>query len=136
MRNVVLVALIALLAAGALMLVTHNTARQTLVAGLVLAAPAFPLMLLARAQLGRSFSVGPKATALVTNGLYSKIPHPMYVFLDLLLLGVVIALRQPWLVGVWLAIVAVQSWQARRESRVLEQAFGDAYRNYRARTWW
>jgi len=48
----------------------------------------------------------------------------------------VIALRQPWLVALWLALAAVHAWAARRESRVLERAFGDAYRQYRAKTWW
>jgi protein-S-isoprenylcysteine O-methyltransferase Ste14 len=60
----------------------------------------------------------------------------LYVFLDVALLGVVIALRQPWLVGPWLALVAIHAWAARREARVLERAFGDAYRQYRAKTWW
>jgi protein-S-isoprenylcysteine O-methyltransferase Ste14 len=40
------------------------------------------------------------------------------------------------LLGVWLALVVVHSWAARREARVLGQAFGDAYREYRAKTWW
>jgi protein-S-isoprenylcysteine O-methyltransferase Ste14 len=93
-------------------------------------------MVLARIQLGKAFSLGPKATTLVTHGLYSKIPHPLFVFLDVALLGIVIALRQPWLVAPWLALVAAHAWAARRESRVLEHAFGDAYRQYRTRTWW
>ena len=60
----------------------------------------------------------------------------MYAFLDTALLGIVIALRQRWLVVAWLALVCAQSWQARREGRLLERAFGDAYRRYRAQTWW
>ena len=28
------------------------------------------------------------------------------------------------------------AWAARREVRVLERAFGDAYREYRTKTWW
>jgi protein-S-isoprenylcysteine O-methyltransferase Ste14 len=60
----------------------------------------------------------------------------MYAFLDLALLGMVIAVRQPWLLVPWLGLAAVQAWQAAREAKVLEQAFGDAYTQYRARTWW
>jgi hypothetical protein len=41
----------------------------------------------------------------------------MYVFLDIVLAGTVIALRTPWLVAFRLAIVAEQRWQARREPR-------------------
>ena len=47
-----------------------------------------------------------------------------------------VEVRQPWLVLPWLALVAIHAWAARREARVLERAFGDAYREYRANTWW
>jgi protein-S-isoprenylcysteine O-methyltransferase Ste14 len=60
----------------------------------------------------------------------------MYVFLDLALLGVVVALRQTWLLAIWVGLLIVQAWQAHREAKVLEQAFGDSYRDYRSRTWW
>jgi protein-S-isoprenylcysteine O-methyltransferase Ste14 len=63
-------------------------------------------------------------------------PHPMYVFLDLALLGVAVASRQAWLLVIWGGLVLAQAWQAQREAKVLEQAFGDAYRDYRRRTWW
>jgi protein-S-isoprenylcysteine O-methyltransferase Ste14 len=43
---------------------------------------------------------------------------------------------RPALLIVWAAIVVVQAWQARRETKVLQQAFGEAYREYRRRTWW
>ena len=136
MRRAMLVVVIALLAAAARLIITHHSATQARAAGLVLVATGVPLMVISRAQLGKSFAVGPKATALVTRGLYAKLPHPLYVFFDLVLLGIVIAVQVPWLVAVWLAIIAAQSWQARRESKVLEQAFGEDYRKYRAQTWW
>jgi len=136
MRKAVLVGVIALLAAGAFVVVNHGGRILALSVGGAFILASVPLMALARIQLGKAFSVAPKATTLVTHGLYSKIPHPLFVFLDLALLGFVIAWRQTWLVGPWLALVAVHAWAARREARVLESAFGDAYRQYRARTWW
>ena len=136
MRKAVLVGVVALLAAGALVVITRFPREAALSIGGAFVLAGIPLMALARVQLGESFSIGPKATALVTHGLYSKIPHPLFVFLDAALLGVVIALRQPWLVAPWLALVAAHAWAARRESRVLERAFGDAYREYRSKTWW
>jgi len=136
MRKAVLVGVIALLAAGAFVVVAHGGRIFALSVGGAFILASVPLMALARVQLGKAFSVAPKATTLVTHGLYSKIPHPLFVFLDLALLGVVTALRQTWLVGPWLALVALHAWAARREARVLESAFGDAYRQYRARTWW
>lgn len=60
----------------------------------------------------------------------------MYVFLDLAVLGIVVVLRRGWLLVIWAGIIAVQARQANREEKVLEQQFGDAYRDYRRRTWW
>jgi protein-S-isoprenylcysteine O-methyltransferase Ste14 len=94
------------------------------------------VLVLSRVQLGSSFSIGPQAKTLVTHGLCSKIPHPMFTILDIALLGVVIAHRLPWLLGAWLALVAIHALASKREARVLENAFGDAYREYRTRTWW
>lgn len=136
MRRAVLVLVIGLLATGAFLIIREGTERQTLVVGATLGAIGLPLLILSRLQLGRAFSVAPKATSLVTNGVYARIPHPMYAFLDLTLLGVVIALRQQWLIAVWLGLVLVHAWAARREAVVLERAFGEAYRTYRAHAWW
>ena len=136
MRKAALVCVVALAAAGALLVIrgVERAVALSIGGGLVLAG--VPLLVLARVQLGKAFSLGPKATFLVTHGVYAKIPHPLFVFLDVALLGVVIALRQAWLVAPWLALAAAHAWAARREARVLERAFGDAYRQYRARTWW
>jgi protein-S-isoprenylcysteine O-methyltransferase Ste14 len=68
--------------------------------------------------------------------LYSRIPHPMYVFLDIFLLGTIIMVRQTWLLLIWGALIVLQAWQAKREETILEKAFGDEYREYRERTWW
>lgn len=136
MRKVALAALIGLLAGCAVLVIRTATGRQALAVGAALGGIGLPLLVVGRLQLGRAFSMAPKATALVTRGLYSRIPHPMYAFLDVALLGVVIAIGREWLVAAWLGLVAAHVWAARREARVLEAAFGQAYRDYRARTWW
>jgi protein-S-isoprenylcysteine O-methyltransferase Ste14 len=136
MRTAGLVAVIVLLALGSLVVIWLGARQLALVSGAALVVVALPPLALSRKQLGEAFSVGPRAKALVTRGLYSRIPHPMYAFLDLGLLGVVTMLRQPWLLLVWAGLIVVQAWQAGREARVLEQAFGDAYRAYRSRTLW
>lgn len=136
MRSAALVAAIVVLGVGAFWLTEQGTRRQTLLAGGLLLVLGLPLPGLARRQLGNAFAVAPQAKGLVTEGLYARIPHPMYMFLDLALLGAIIMTRQQWLLVAWAGLVAVQAWQARREARVLEQAFGDAYRDYRRRTWW
>jgi protein-S-isoprenylcysteine O-methyltransferase Ste14 len=89
----------------------------------------------ARCQLGKSFSIRPKARELVTHGLYSKIRNPIYVFGAVITLGLILVLQRPVLWVGLAAIVAIQTVRARREARVLEQAFGDSYREYRRKTW-
>jgi len=89
----------------------------------------------ARYQLGKSFSLAPKARELVTRGIYSKIRNPIYVFGGLMLAGFVLVLHRPVLWLVLLALIIMQTLRARREAQVLEAAFGDAYREYRRKTW-
>ncbi len=59
----------------------------------------------------------------------------MYVFSTLMILGAVIAYQRPVLLAIPAALVVIQVTRAHREARVLEAAFGDAYREYRKRTW-
>jgi protein-S-isoprenylcysteine O-methyltransferase Ste14 len=92
-------------------------------------------VILARYTLGRSFSVAPKATELVTSGIYSRIRNPIYVSGIVFLVGLFLMLRLRYL-WVLLPVVAImQTIRARQEAHVLEVKFGDAYREYRKRTW-
>lgn len=136
MRVAVLLAVALLFALGAGGLILLGTKESALLAGGILVLVGLPLLLLARQQLGRAFAFTPQAKGLVTHGLYARIPHPMYFFLDIALLGGVTMLRQVWLLLPWAALVALQVLQARREAAVLERTFGDAYRDYRKQTWW
>ncbi len=89
----------------------------------------------ARYQFGRSFALRAKAHHLVTHGIYSKIRNPIYVSGAVMLAGFVLVLRRPILWLVLLALIVMQTLRARREAQVLEAAFGDAYREYRRKTW-
>jgi protein-S-isoprenylcysteine O-methyltransferase Ste14 len=104
-------------------------------AGLVLVAVSAPFWFLARWQLGRSFSVGPKASQLVTWGLYSKIRHPVYVFGGLAWLGALMTLLGWKAVIIWVIVAVIEIVRARREDRVLAEAFGSEYAEYRSKTW-
>jgi protein-S-isoprenylcysteine O-methyltransferase Ste14 len=92
-------------------------------------------LIAARYQLGRSFSLSPQARELVTRGVYSKIRNPIYVFGTVEIAGLVLVLRHPELWLLLPPILIVQTLRARREAQVLEAAFGDAYREYRRKTW-
>jgi protein-S-isoprenylcysteine O-methyltransferase Ste14 len=109
-----------------------NTMRYI---GTILVVVGLSLHGVARFQLGKSFSVRPEAHELVTRGLYSKIRNPIYVFGAVMLAGLILVLQKPVLCIVLAAMVIVQAIRARREARVLETAFGDAYREYRSKTW-
>ncbi len=94
------------------------------------------LWFVAQFQLGDLFSVQPKARHLVTHGLYSRIRNPIYVFSSILLVGMLLFFGWPELMlPVLTAIVVMQLFRARAEARVLEEKFGDEYREYRRKTW-
>ncbi len=92
-------------------------------------------IVVARYQLGKSFAIKAEAHQLVTHGIYSKIRNPIYLFGTVLISGFVLLIHRPML---WLlvpAVIILQTLRAHREARVLEAAFGDAYREYRRKTW-
>ena len=110
----------------------HAVARLI---GLLLGLIGLAGVILSRCTLGRSFSVAPKATALVTSGIYSRVRNPIYVSGVIFLVGLVLILWRPDLLIVLLVLIPAQIIRARREAAVLEAKFGVAYRDYRKRTW-
>jgi protein-S-isoprenylcysteine O-methyltransferase Ste14 len=105
------------------------------ISGAVLALIAYGLVTTARIQLGDSFTVRPRATELVTHGFYARIRNPMYVFMDLMVLGLILALRGYWFLVILGVLMVLQTRQARRESKVLQEKFGRTYLEYRKQTW-
>ena len=109
-----------------------NTTR---VLGIVLLIPSVLLWFVARIQLGSSFSVRPQAKQLVTRGLYSRVRNPIYLFSSLLILGIILyagKLRYLW---VFAFLVPLQLFRIRKEEKVLQEKFGDAYLEYKRKTW-
>lgn len=103
--------------------------------GLLLTAVSFPLWMVARRQLGTAFSARAEARHLVTRGLYARIRHPIYVFGSLAYFGALLALQTWPILVAWLALTPIEVVRARREDRVLAQAFGSEYATYRSKTW-
>ncbi len=105
------------------------------IGGGILAVIAYFLVLTARMQLGKSFSVRAEAKELVTHGLYARIRNPMYVSVDLMVFGLILALHLYWLLVVFAVFVVFQARQARREAKALQEKFGQAYFDYCKQTW-
>jgi len=104
-------------------------------AGLVIAVSSSVLLLIAHLQLGSSFSVTPQARHLVTTGLYSRIRNPIYVFGGLTVFGLLLPLNRPSLWIIFIIAIPIQIARTHKEAEVLEEKFGDEYREYRKRTW-
>lgn len=119
----------------ALLLFTRLPWNTQTAAGLALALCGFVLWMVARFQLGRSFTVRAQARRLVTCGLYSRFRNPIYLFGEVAYLGLAVA----W--GRWIGYLCIvltcacQLLRAKKEQAVLEQALGEEYRRYKAGTW-
>jgi protein-S-isoprenylcysteine O-methyltransferase Ste14 len=103
--------------------------------GLALSLIGLAGVITARYTLGRSFSIKPKATAIVTTGIYSCIRNPIYVSGIVLFFGLALMLWKIIMVAIAVLAIPVQIVRAGREAKVLEEKFGDEYREYRNRTW-
>ena len=103
--------------------------------GVTLVFVSFALMVMARVQLGNSFSVAPKANDLITHGLYSKLQHPMYLFVDLAICGIALAVHRWYVLLPLIILLPLQVRNARKEGQLLREKFGERYESYRRATW-
>jgi protein-S-isoprenylcysteine O-methyltransferase Ste14 len=118
----------------AAVIATRVPAGPRFYAGMGLTAVSFVLWMVARFQLGSSFRATAQAHKLVTTGLYSRFRNPIYLFGQLAFLGLAIAWNTILGYAVVALLIPVQMLRARKERAVLDKAFGDEYRAYRART--
>ena len=83
-------------------------------------------------KLGRSFSIGPSARALVTEGPYRVVRHPLYGAETITILGVVLAHWSPAAILVGQMWLLLQIRRAQHEELVLRAAFPE-YEDYAQR---
>ena len=135
-RGVILVIVVPLVGIAALIYkFAHPPWTPLRIAGLILMTAAVTLLTVARVQLGNSFSLTPQAKQLVTQGIYSRIRNPIYVFGTFTIAGLFLFLERPYLLSLLVPVLILQIIRARAEGRVLEEHFGDEYRHYKASTW-
>lgn len=107
--------------------------------GLCILAAGLLLRVYAVLSLGRYFTgtlTIRESHALKTDGLYAYLRHPSYTGLLLCFFGFGLSLAHP--LSFLLVVVPLTALLLRRirlEEDMLEAAFGDAYRQYRARSW-
>ncbi len=78
--------------------------------------------------------VAPRTSELMTDGPYRICRNPMLLGVFLYYLGVVIFLGSWKAAAVFAAYILIMMIQVRSEEKRLEQDFGEAYRDYKART--
>src|SRR5579872_332521 len=83
------------------------------IAGVVLLISGMALVTVARFQLGNSFSISPRATELVTHGLFARIRNPVYIFSAVAIAGFVLYLGWLDLFAVFLILIPLQIRRAR-----------------------
>ena len=103
--------------------------------GLALMIPSFILLVIARLQLGSSFSVEAQANKLVTTGLYKRFRHPIYYSGIVLALGLGLFMQKRMILIACCAVIFIQLQRIRNEEKVLQEKFGDEYLKYRKSTW-
>ncbi|GAA3872984.1 hypothetical protein GCM10022381_15000 [Leifsonia kafniensis] len=101
----------------------------------VLDAAGLMLMLAGTLALGPAFTASPiprEHVPLATRGVYNYIRNPIYTGFLALGLGLTLYGASIWHILLWLMLVALLSWKARWEERMLAAAHPD-YRYYAAR---
>jgi protein-S-isoprenylcysteine O-methyltransferase Ste14 len=103
--------------------------------GLVITFLSFALWIISRMQLGKAFSLKPRANFLVISGIYSKLRHPVYVFSVLALVGLTIFFLNKWLLAITFFVLILELWRRSKEEKVLLAKFGKKYKDYQKSSW-
>lgn len=105
------------------------------IVGTLLAVISFALWIIARIQLGKNFTIGAHANALVTTGLYSKLSHPVYYFSITALAGIALTFNHSFLFLLVGLLIILEVVRIRKEEKVLRMKFGVAYQKYKDQVW-
>lgn len=109
--------------------------NSTQIIGVTLVVIGYAMWFIGRSNLGNSYSLLPKAEKIVSKGLYSKIKHPLYLSQLMVLGGAILYIDDSRLWWIFIAILILQFYRAKKEEKVLLEKFGDDYKNYMKSTW-
>jgi protein-S-isoprenylcysteine O-methyltransferase Ste14 len=138
----------------------HNIWTIDTYIGLFLAIICYILWIIARLQLGTSFSIFPKnnnnnynkyakstldnvsnnknnntTSKLITIGLYSKFSNPIYLFSCLSTIGYFMFIQKYIWISIFIIIIPIQIWRSIIEAKQLELTFGKEYIDYKTKLW-
>ena len=134
-KQTILKIVLAVILAGVTIICSAFDFSTRLIIGISAGVPSIIFIIITRITLGKSYDVVPKAKALVTRGIYSKILHPMYLFIDILFMCIIIITGIPLILIALGVLFTAQVIQSRREEKVLTEAFGNEYIAYKNSTW-
>ncbi len=96
----------------------------------------FLLWSVARYQLGASLTFLARTDGpLITNGLYSKIQNPIYLFGTISLSSFVLLINRPMWLLLLVIIVPMQIVRSKHETKVLLEKYDEVYEDYLRQLW-
>jgi len=97
--------------------------------GYTLSAVSLGLVVVAQAQMGRSWRIGldPQPNELVTAGVFRIARHPIYLGMLGIVLGIAVVAPSAWTVMGVLLVYVVVGFQARAEEEHMVRQHGEAY---------
>jgi protein-S-isoprenylcysteine O-methyltransferase Ste14 len=112
-----------------------HTSDLFITTGMVLLVGGLLLLILALSTLGRSVAVGipERRTELRTRGLYSVSRNPVYLGAFMMCTGSCVMATYPVNFCLFVLAVVIHHRIIRKEEQFLEERFGEAWRDYRAR---
>ena len=110
--------------------------RPLVYVGLTVGLSGVALWTVAMMYLGKSLAVLPGGDRLVTHGIYKYLRHPVYLGIDMTLLGLFLAVGSTaGMIYLFVVVLPLNILRSRLEEKALLQKFGDAYSTYRQQTW-